>query len=112
MTAMPRALVACALLWATPGHADVVSSVHELALRHAGPSASNATIRAMAIVSVAMFDAANAIERRFEPYLPQAAPPANADAEAAALGAGCAAILLLQPAQQAEIIARTEESIS
>jgi hypothetical protein len=50
-----------------------------------------------------MFDAANAVQGRYRPYRTQPAPPANADADAAALGAGCASLAASFPSQAAAI---------
>jgi PAP2 superfamily len=91
-----------ALTWTLPAEADVVGDVHDLALRTAiADGKAPAAAGTLTIVDLAMFDAANAIERRYEPYRPQPSPPAGADANAAALGAGCAALAALHPAQQA-----------
>jgi hypothetical protein len=61
------------------------------------------TVRTLAIVSLAMFDAANAVERRYQPYIAPPPPPAGTDAEQAAVGAGCAALAAVR-AQQADAI--------
>jgi hypothetical protein len=98
------ALLIPALMWSLPSAADVVAEVHDLALRtarSAGPVPAAQAAYTLTIVDLAMFDAANAIEGRYQPYRTQPAPPANADANAAALGAGCAALTALIPSQQA-----------
>ena len=97
------AVVVLAVSMATPPcAADVVGDVNGLALRTAGATPP-AVPRALAIVNLAMFDAANAIDRRFQPYRPQPDPPRGADADAAALGAGCAALAALFAARQADV---------
>ncbi len=90
---------ACA---ASPCAADVTTDVYDLAVRMTRPAGPAAWYQ-LTIVSLAMFDAATAVERRYQPYLPQPVPPADATADAATLGAGCAALAALQPAQQADV---------
>ena len=105
------AVVALAMsMAALPCAADVVGDVNDLALRTARATPP-AVPRTLAIVNLAMFDAANAIERRYQPYRPQSAPPGGADADAAALGAGCAALAALHATQQADV-AKTCEAIA
>jgi hypothetical protein len=95
------ALLLAALAWPLAAAADLVGDVHELALRTARAAGAAGTAQyTLAMVDLAMFDAANAIERRYEPYRALAAPPAGADPAAAALGAGCAALAGVHPAQQ------------
>jgi hypothetical protein len=96
------ALLCIALAWPMAAAADLVADVHDLALRTArtAGAAGNAAYT-LTIVDLAMFDAANAIERRYEAYRVQPAPPPGADPGAAALGAGCAALAGLHPTQQA-----------
>jgi hypothetical protein len=98
------ALVLAMIAWPLAAAADLVADVHDLALRtaRAAGAAGNAPYT-LTIVDLAMFDAANAIERRYEPYRVQPAPPSGADPGAAALGAGCAALAGLHPSQQAAI---------
>jgi hypothetical protein len=95
-------LLLALVAWPLAAAADLVADVHDLALRtaRAAGAAGNAPYT-LTIVDLAMFDAANAIERRYEPYRAQPAPPSGADPGAAALGAGCAALAALHPAQQA-----------
>ena len=96
-------VLAAALLLAGahPSHADVVGAVHDLALRTARAAGASpaAQCDTLAVADLAMFDAANAIERRFEPYRlnSPSPPPAGADPAAAALGAGCGALAVLHP---------------
>src|SRR6478735_1279817 len=78
-----------------PCAADAVADVHALGLRtarSAGIPAGGAA-NTMVVATVAMFDAANAVEGgRYRAYRPQQTPPPGADANAAALGAGCAVL--------------------
>jgi len=84
--------------------ADVVSDLNETALKLAGPPAAVTTANVLALANLAMFDAANAVEKRFAPYRPVATPPAGVQAEAAALAAGCATLAaLLLPEQKTAV---------
>ena len=58
--------------------------------------------RALAIVSTAVFDAVNAIDKKYTPYLAQPAAPAGASAEAAAIAAAHKTLVALYPAQAAQ----------
>ena len=95
--------------------ADAVGDVHDLALvtaRAAGapPPAQNDTLT---IVDVAMFQAANGVERRFRPYrAPPPRPPAGADSALAAVGAGCAVLAGLHPARQADVATGCEAIVA
>jgi len=105
------ATVAAAILLAGAAVADVLFDLDELAFRTAvaardGPPGQS---RTLAIVHLSIFDAANAIEKRYAPYRPQPAPPAGASADAAALGAGCAALAALYPGQQPGIDKQCDE---
>ena len=97
------AVLAIAATGSAPCLADAVSEVNELAVKVAGPPAANTTIHTLAIANLAMFDAANAVEKRFVAYRPPAPPPAGVNAEGAALAAGCATLAALLPAQKAGI---------
>ena len=84
-------------------HADIVTDVNEAATKVAGPPPAVTTANVLALTNLAMFDAANAIEKRFVAYRPVASPPAGVRADAAALAAGCAALAALVPAQSAAV---------
>jgi len=84
-------------------HADIVTDVNEAATKVAGPPPAVTTANVLALTNLAMFDAANAIEKRFVAYRPVASPPAGVRADAAALAAGCAALTALVPAQSAAV---------
>src|SRR5262249_1108638 len=84
--------------------ADVITDWNERAValvtpRMTPPSAQ----RAVAMVQVAMFDAVNAIERRYKPYLAQLAGPASASKEAAAAAAAGTVLPALLPPAAEEI---------
>ena len=89
----------------SPMHPDIVSRWNEHALALGG------TTRTMAMVHLAMFDAVNAIEPRYRPYLSLPAPPVGALAEAAAASAAHGVLLRLQPARAAELNAALNESL-
>jgi hypothetical protein len=59
--------------------------------------------RALAIVHVAMFDAANSIEHRYSAYKMQASASPGSSAEAAAVAAAHSALLKLFPDQSADL---------
>lgn len=98
-------VIACTAFVATRATAAMVDDVYDLAFRTASAGPPPAAARTLALATLAMFDAANAIERRYAPYRPQPVPPAGADADSAALGATCAVLAALQPPQQAEVAA-------
>src|ERR671935_1784880 len=88
-----------ALLSGSLAHADVVTEWNAAALnairadRTAPPIAS----RSLVILHVAIYDAVNGIDRRYEPYLVQSAVPASASREAAASAAAHKALVNLFP---------------
>jgi len=97
-----RVIVAAASLLLVPFvpsicAAGAVDDVVAVAVKHGG---GPLTPRTLSIVSLAMFDAANAVERRYQPYLATASPPPGIDAEQAAIGAGCAALVAVRPTQE------------
>jgi len=100
--ALMFAMAVCSLGVPVPAGADAVTDVHDLALRTARAAGAGGTaMRTLAIVDLAMFDASNAIERRYRPYRPQPEPPpAGADAATAAVAAGCAALNDLHASQR------------
>lgn len=97
-------LLAAAVAASTPCLADVVSELNEFALKVAGPPPANTTVHTLAVLNLAMFDAANGIEKRYAPYRPAASPaPAGGNPEAAALAAGCAALAAMAPDQKGSV---------
>src|SRR5262245_57166258 len=78
---------------------NVVIQWNQLAQAQYGPGAS-AIQRTLAILHIAMFDAINAIERVYTPYLLDVHASAGASAEAAAAQAGHDVLSTLFPAQQ------------
>jgi len=102
-------LVVVACLWSLTGSAaaDVISDWNEKTValvtnaRMAPPQAE----RVMAMVHVAMFDAVNAIDKRYHPYLLQPAAPATASKQAAAAVAAARVLLGLQVQAERELTA-------
>ena len=87
-----------------PVSADVITDWNEKAIAFVTPRMTPpAAQRAVAIVHVAMFDAVNAIEPRYRPYLVQLPAPATASKEAAAAAAAGAALQRLVPQAEKEI---------
>ena len=68
--------------------------------------------RSLAIVHTAIFDAVNAIDRRYASYGPKVKAPAGASAEAAAAAAGHGVLSRLYPAQQATLDAALTASLA
>jgi len=69
-------------------------------------------IRALAIMHVAMFDAVNGIDRKYEPYFVTASAPPGARAEAAAIQAAYTTLSALLPAHQAAYDAQLAASLA
>jgi len=66
----------------------------------------------LAYVHLAVFDAVNAIDRRFQPYLFTTNPPAGANKDAAAVAAAHRVLVTYFAAQQATLDAQYVASIS
>ena len=91
-------LAAClAVAVAAPARADVVTDWNLQVLLWA------AAISAPAMVHIAMFDAVNAIDPRYTPYLTLPAPPRGASPQAAAAAAAHGVLVRLFPGQQATL---------
>jgi hypothetical protein len=94
------ALIVVASTWfSLPAAADVIADWNEKTVvlvtdAKLGPPQAE---RVMAMVHVAMFDALNAIEKRYRPYLVQPSASATASKEAAAAVAAGKVLLGLQP---------------
>ena len=91
---------------AAPAHADVITQWNEQVLALSGTS------RNLAMVQVAMFDAINAIQPRYRPYLDLPAPPAGALPEAAAAAAAYGVLVRLLPAQVGALNAALASSLA
>ena len=99
------AMSACA---SRPARTDVVLQWNQQVLVTGGPQIQ----RTLAMVHVAMFDAVNAIERRYAPYLSLPAPPAGASAEAAAAGAARGVLVRLFPQDEELLSAALARSLT
>jgi hypothetical protein len=94
-----KVLVGVAMIMvAPPAFADVITDWNEKAVALATPKmAPPAAQRAVAMVQVAMFDAVNSIERRYQPYLVQLQAAPTTSKEAAASAAAGAVLVNLFP---------------
>jgi hypothetical protein len=110
---MPSAKAAPGVSLAVPAGADEVTEWHEhmlAALITAGLNPIVST-RDAALVSTAVFDAVNGIERRYEPiHVPADAPP-GASKRAAAVQAAYAILVARFPAQSADLGAKRTASL-
>jgi hypothetical protein len=81
----------------------------------ATPGANPATVfvtRPLAMASVAMFDAANAFERRYHPYVYAESAPASASRDAAVAQAAHDVLVALLPSQTAALDALLDASLA
>ena len=88
--------------------ADIVVDWNQQVFISGGPQIQ----RTLAIVHIAIFDAVNAIEPRYRPYLTLPAPPAGASPEAAAAAAARGVLVRLFPAQQGALDALLATSLA
>ena len=100
--------LASSLAVSATAHADVIATWNQQVVASGGPQ----TQRTFAMVQVAMFDAINAIEQRYTPYLALPAAPAGASAEAAAAAAAHGVLVRLFPSQQAALDALLAASLA
>jgi hypothetical protein len=98
LRAVAIGMLACAAL-APPARADVVTDWNLQVFAAGGPQIA----RTLAMVHLAMFDAINAIEPRYRPYLRLPAPPAGTSPEAAAASAAHGVLVRLLPGQSASL---------
>jgi hypothetical protein len=101
-------IVALTLAHPSPVEADVVIDWNQQVFASGGPQIQ----RTLAMVHIAMFDAANAIEPRYTAYLTLPAPPIGASPEAAAAAAARGVLVRLFPAQQAALGAALAASLA
>ena len=101
-------VVGLALTHPAPVEADVVIDWNQQVVALGGPQIQ----RTLAMVHIAMFDAANAIEPRYTGYLALPAPPTGASAEAAAAAAARGVLVRLFPLQQAALDAALASSLA
>lgn len=79
------------------------------------PGANPGTVfvtRPLAVVHVAMFDAANSFDRRYHAYATQVSPPVGASADAAVAQAAHDVLVALMPSQQAAFDAALATSLA
>jgi hypothetical protein len=111
---LSRALVAAAvLLGSALAHADAVTDwnavMEEATLRVPNPALP---IRAAAIMQLAVFEAVNAIDGGFEPYLGSISAPPGASPEAAAIAAAHRVLVGLLPDQTESLDAKRAASLA
>jgi hypothetical protein len=96
-------LAATLALGTSSAHADVVSDWNVIAVNASGASGLDPLLqaRAVAMTHAAIYDAVNAIERRYSVYAIEVDAPPGASAEAAAGAAAHGVLVQLFPAQQA-----------
>lgn len=105
----PALAIVIGVVLTDAARADVITQWNEQVFAVGGPQIQ----RTLAMVHIAMFDAVNAIQPRYTPYLQGLpAPPAGASAEAAAAAAGHGVLLRLFPAQQAALAAALAASLA
>ena len=90
------------------GRTDVILQWNEQVVATGGPQLQ----RTLAMVHIAVFDAVNAIEPRYRPYLRLAAPPARTSSDAAAAGAAHGVLTRLFPDQRQPLAAALARSLS
>jgi hypothetical protein len=97
-------VIMASCVWTTSVSADVISDWNETAVGvvTAGQVPPPQAERIMAMVHVAMFDAVNAIERRYQPVIARVPSPMTASSEAAAATAAGTVLVGLYP-EDAEI---------
>ena len=108
-------LVACAFGgFAGSVRADEVTDWHEHMLVALGTAGVNPLVssREAALVSAAVFDSVNGIERRYEPIHVPAAAPRGASKRAAAVQAAYVILLSRFPAQAADLSAKRVASLA
>jgi vanadium-dependent haloperoxidase-like protein len=101
-------------LAASPVKADVVTDWNSVAM-DAGIAAREAQphqARSVTMVHVAMFEAINAIEQRYKPYVVKVSPSSGASREAAAAAAAHAILVRLYPDQSASFDSALTNSLS
>ena len=99
---MPRWILVVALLALAPvSRADVVTEWNVIAVNAAAAANSLVESRALALSHAAMFDAVNAIERRYQPYLADLKAPAGASIDAAGASAAHGVLLWIFPERKA-----------
>ena len=99
------AVAVAAVMAVSATRADVITDWNEIALDTIRATRTNPprATRALAMMHVAMFDAVNSIERRYEPYLVLRGAGRPASVDAAAAEAAYAVLVDLYPDRQVEL---------
>jgi hypothetical protein len=107
-------IVLAAVLLATPARSDVVMDWNAKADAIAAEKRTDTPIhgRGLAMLHIAMFEAVNAIERRYAPYKLNLAADRNTSKEAAAAVAGYEVLLSLYPDQKADLDATLAKALA
>jgi len=108
ITGRTAMFVAVVVLAGSTARADVVTVWNQQVITSGGPAIQ----RTLAMVHIAMFDAINAVERDYKPYLDLRKPPSGASAEAAAASAAYGVLVRLFPAQQPALAATLAGSLA
>ena len=103
--------LAVALCHPTPARADAVLDWNAIAVAAAVTNPFNQT-RIVAIAQLAVFEAVNTIERRYEPYLGTVVAPPGASADAAAIAAAHGVLKYYAPASAAMLDAARTSSLA
>jgi hypothetical protein len=110
-TALPVIILSAA--FAGPAHADMISGwnvkAEAIAIEKRVLPPPNA--RGMALLHVAMFEAVNAVDRKYAPYKLKLVAEPNTSQEAAAAAAAHAVLVALHPDQQAALDAALAASL-
>lgn len=92
----------------TVGRTDVILQWNEQAVATGGPKLQ----RTLAMMHIAVFDAVNALEPRYQPYLRLPPPPDDASIEAVAAGAAHGVLVRLSPDQRQPLAAALTRSLA
>ena len=95
-----------------PARADVISDWNQTAcdvVAKVGPGAPGH--RMIAVAQVAVFEAVNAIDPRYMPYMPRIQAPPGASVDAAVAAANRAVLLALMPGEESNIEAAYESAM-
>jgi PAP2 superfamily protein len=98
--------------YSLPARADVISDWNQTAcdvVAKVGPGAPGH--RMMAVAQVAVFEAVNAIDPRYVPYMPRIQAPPGASVDAAVAAANRAVLLALMPGEKPNIEAAYETAV-
>ena len=108
ITGKAAIFIAVSVLAGSTARADVVTVWNQQVITSGGPAIQ----RTLAMVHIAMFDAIDAVERDYKPYLRLPKPPRGASAEAAAASAAYGVLVRLFPAQQPALAATLASSLA